>query len=161
LGAFNDLPDKENYKLNLVGEKADNEYLGEILNYIRKNKLSRYTSIKFNLNYRDIQTEYRSSDIFVLPSHNEPAGYVVIEALAHGLPVICASDCGNRCYVEESGAGFVYKSKNKNDLIRKIESISKKGVVEDLSKKAIQYSEKYLSEKKFMENFNSLNEKIF
>ena len=37
----------------------------------------------------ELQREYTSADLFVLPTHSENFGSVVIEALAHSVPVIC------------------------------------------------------------------------
>ena len=37
----------------------------------------------------DLACEYGSADLFILPTHSENFGSVVIESLAHGVPVIC------------------------------------------------------------------------
>lgn len=40
----------------------------------------------------DLDAEYESADLFVLPTHSENFGSVVIEALAHSVPVICTKE---------------------------------------------------------------------
>jgi len=42
---------------------------------------------------KDISSEYRSAQLFVLPSHYESFGLTTAEALAHGLPVVGFKNC--------------------------------------------------------------------
>lgn len=42
---------------------------------------------------KDIDREYESAQLFVLPSRHESLGLVVAEALAHGLPAVGFADC--------------------------------------------------------------------
>jgi glycosyltransferase involved in cell wall biosynthesis len=54
---------------------------------------------------RDKEEAYRSSSVFVLPSHHENFGIVVAEALSHGLPVI-ASRGTPWAILEREGGGW-------------------------------------------------------
>jgi glycosyltransferase involved in cell wall biosynthesis len=50
---------------------------------------------------------YRSYDVLVLPSIVDPIGAVVLEAMAHGLPVIVSHTVGASSYVDDGVTGFV------------------------------------------------------
>ena len=54
-------------------------------------------------------------DVFVLPSHYETFGVVLIEALSRGVPVISTYCGGPECIVNESN-GILVEPKNVNQL---------------------------------------------
>jgi len=41
------------------------------------------------LSYEKMQEMYNKADVFVFPSLRETTGTVIVEAMAHSLPVIC------------------------------------------------------------------------
>jgi glycosyltransferase involved in cell wall biosynthesis len=50
---------------------------------------------------------YASSDIFLFPSDTESFGSVTLEAMASGLPTVCADATGSRCLVSPGESGFL------------------------------------------------------
>lgn len=71
----------------------------------------RITNVYFTgfLNREKLAYYYGLADIFVLPSHTEPWGLVVNEAMSCGLPVVCSSHAGAAYDLVESGRnGFVF-----------------------------------------------------
>jgi phosphatidylinositol alpha 1,6-mannosyltransferase len=59
------------------------------------------------LNGEDLTTAYASSDIFVFPSDSESFGNVTLEAMASGLPSVCADATGSRSLVVAGETGFL------------------------------------------------------
>ena len=55
----------------------------------------------------DLPTAYASSDVFFFGSLTETFGNVTLEAMASGLPVVCATATGSRSLVEEGVTGFL------------------------------------------------------
>jgi glycosyltransferase involved in cell wall biosynthesis len=71
----------------------------------------------------EIAALYQTCTALVLPSHSEPWGLVVNEALSYGCPVVVSSACG--CVpdlVREGVTGYAFEVGNVADLARALES---------------------------------------
>lgn len=55
----------------------------------------------------DLATAYASADVFLFPSDTETFGSVTLEAMASGLPAVCADATGSRCLVVPGVTGFL------------------------------------------------------
>ena len=66
---------------------------------------------------------YASSDIFFFPSLTETFGNVTLEAMASGLPAVCADATGSRSLVEPEVSGFLARPKNTDEFVGYIERL--------------------------------------
>lgn len=55
----------------------------------------------------DLAQAYASSDVFLFPSDTETFGNVTLEAMASGLPAVCAEAVGSRDLVEDKTTGLL------------------------------------------------------
>jgi len=124
--------------LNIFGEIADEGYYNSLIDFINKEKLEEKINIFINIPYSEIIKEYSKHNLFVLPSYAEPAAYSIVEAMAYGLPAICSSENGTKCYIEEGKTGYVFEAKNIKNLTEKIERlISDKKKLQTISKNSL------------------------
>lgn len=98
------------------------------------------------------QKEYfstmKSADIFLFPSFHDSGGLVCIEAMAHGIPVVCL-DCGGPGYNVPDSAGI------------KVKPINPKQTIEDLSDALIKLAkDKKLREKMGKAGIQTVKEKF-
>ncbi|RJQ33095.1 MAG: glycosyltransferase family 1 protein [Actinobacteria bacterium] len=82
-------------------------------------------SVKLITNPVDINRIYFSSDLFVLPSINEPFGLVVLEAMSAKLPVIATSSGGVVEIIDNGKDGLLVPPSDSESLALAIESLYK------------------------------------
>ncbi|CAN5202888.1 N/A [soil metagenome] len=71
----------------------------------------------------ELACAYASSDIFFFPSESETFGNVTLEAMACGLPAVCADATGSRTLVIEGETGFLGNAKNEVEFVDSLERL--------------------------------------
>lgn len=111
----------EDYRLVIVGKKG-NDY-EELVRLIVSEKVANRVEIKGYLSNEELNALYDSSYLFVFPSLYEGFGIPIIEAMAHGLPVL-SSDA--TCLPEVGGeACLFFDPHNPKDLAEKVLAFQK------------------------------------
>lgn len=116
LAVCRELLSQYDFSLTIVGNRYDEAYEQEVVEYASKYIPQGKVSILRDIPHVDMEDIFLQHDIFVLPSYDEPAAYTPLEAMAYGMPVIVSDTCGTRCYLEEGKNGSVFESKNKESL---------------------------------------------
>ena len=81
------------------------------------------------LNGEDLTTAYASSDIFVFPSDSESFGNVTLEAMASGLPCVCADATGSRSLVVAGETGFLAPADDADGFAAHITALAQDGAL--------------------------------
>lgn len=117
LEVFKQLSKTHSCTLTLVGECSlafRRQYYDKVKAFIEENNLRTKVSLLVDQPYKKVQNLYLEHDIFIIPAIRETASISQIEAMAHGLPVICSDDNGTAHYVKHNVNGFVVKADNDN-----------------------------------------------
>jgi glycosyltransferase involved in cell wall biosynthesis len=114
------------FSLTICGE-ISNSFHKKYFKYVleQSNKFFTKDKINFeiNLSHDQVQEKLRNSNIFILPSYNEPASIAPLEAMAAGLPVIITNSSGTKEYISRSGAGIVVAPHDEGQLLDAIKII--------------------------------------
>lgn len=117
-------------KLIMISEcisKENRSILKDVEEVIGQGKFQSQIDLKLNAAHDEVFKLLKSSDLFVMPSHNEPAGTSMVEAMACGLPVICSSSNGAKCYINSGKNGYVFKyTEDFHDLDEKLKMVLQK-----------------------------------
>lgn len=77
------------------------------------------------LDGEELTAAYASSDIFIFPSDSESFGNVTLEAMASGLPCVCADATGSRSLVVAGETGFLAPADDANAFAAHITTLAK------------------------------------
>lgn len=136
---------KPEINLHIVGPNLDLEYFEKLKLLV--NELNIEDSVDFMgpLFGNRLFQEYSESQVFVLSSHDESNPFVLIEAMASGIPVV-ATDVGGIPYlIKEGENGFLVKDNDVGDLSKKIMYLlNKKDIWNKISKKNREKAKSYL-----------------
>ncbi|MCB9364245.1 MAG: glycosyltransferase [Flavobacteriales bacterium] len=79
----------------------------DLLQLISKLKLTQKVKLIGQINRQEVVNQLDQCDVFVLPSHYETFGVVLIEALSRGVPVISTYCGGPECIVDDTNGKLV------------------------------------------------------
>jgi len=107
------MPKDIDWELIVAGE-------GRLLEYwqkkVDKTKIKHRLQFLGKIPFQAMQDLYNDADIFIFPSLREASGSVILEAMAHGLPVI-ALELNGAKYIVEKNCGILVPVKNKTQMI--------------------------------------------
>lgn len=70
-----------------------------------------------------LATAYASSDVFFFPSETETFGNVTLEAMASGIPAVCANATGSRSIIRDGITGFLAPPRNVDAFLKYVEQL--------------------------------------
>ena len=118
LAIFKQIKSLENCMFVLIGSGELEESYDD---YIKTNNLKDVVKIIPRRDGQELKKYFKASDIFLFPSLGDRFGYVVLEALASGLPVVCTKYAGASSLIEDGFNGYVVDPHN--DFYKELKSI--------------------------------------
>lgn len=114
-------------RLCIAGEVSNprhQQYYEEVQQHVHELHLEGLVTILLNQDRQQMDALYRASDLFVLPSTNEPAAYSHLEAMGYSIPVVVTSCNGTSDYYVTPGRnGEIFEDGSCEDLAGKMLSI--------------------------------------
>lgn len=116
------LKNKYDHELMIAGDKDDKRFQKYIKKLFYKSKNNNRIKFIGKINELDKSNFFNNLDIFILPSINsfEAFGIVQLEAMSYGIPVLASNIIGVRSIIKKTKNGFLFESKNIDDLYEKI-----------------------------------------
>ena len=110
-------PDVE---LVLVGEGDDREWL---VNIARDSGVQKHVHFLSGVSYEQLSACYAAAEVFALPSRGEGFGFVYLEAMARGKPVIGGAHGGAPEVIQDGVTGYVVQHGDTLQLVTSIDTL--------------------------------------
>lgn len=112
------------WKLDIIGDGVQKDLLEE---YILKHNLSDNVTLHGFQKKDYIDEILHKSSIYVMTSHTESFGIVLLEAMSHGVPCIAFDSAeGARELINSGMNGYLIKRRNFSAMIKKIDDLIKR-----------------------------------
>ena len=109
--------DPQSYQLSIIGSlDVDTGYIDEILQQVKRLKLSKKVTFHGALNADKLITVLRDSHVLALPSSYEGFGIAYLEGMGYGLPAIGGRNGAAREIITHDVDGFLVNTDDPNSL---------------------------------------------
>lgn len=113
-----------NFHMHFVGKYSEsNSYFVKLKRMILKSGLKDKITFYGRITDDELNELYKKAEVFVFPSLNEGYGLVILEAMAHGLPVIAFDNTAMPLTVIDQVNGFLVKNKDGKELAKRIKDL--------------------------------------
>ena len=107
-------------QLVLVGSGDDREWL---MNIARDSGVQLHTRFLSDLTYGELSACYAAAEVFALPSRGEGFGFVYLEAMARGKPVIGGAHGGAPEVIQDGKTGYVVQHGDVAELATSVDAL--------------------------------------
>ncbi|MGH8249941.1 MAG: glycosyltransferase family 4 protein [Steroidobacteraceae bacterium] len=106
--AFSKLAGNLNPRLVIAGSLSDKTYVEQVRRVVSDQGVADKVELLGLLNETELLNQFARAQLLVLPSYQETAPMVVIQAMAAGLPVVASRICGIPHQVADARSGFLF-----------------------------------------------------
>jgi glycosyltransferase involved in cell wall biosynthesis len=117
-------------KLMIIGSLADRKFVDEMNEIIEKNGVSHAVHFTGTKTQSEVASWMNRADVFVLPSHSEGLGLVVLEAFACGIPVI-STQVGGLQEITSGDTAWIVPVANAQGLFESMEIVTKDAILRE------------------------------
>jgi len=107
-------------ELVLVGSGDDREWL---VNIARDSGVERHVHFLSGLTYGELSACYAAAEVFALPSRGEGFGFVYLEAMARGKPVVGGAHGGAPEVIRDGVTGYLVQHDHTDELVTSLDTL--------------------------------------